>query len=177
MKNLSFFLLALFAISFGLKAEIIKINDTEGDGEPVRTITNAKAENFSLNYTFSTFSHSFTEEKGEDYSQLYVKNFSHLLKLGKPALPAHTDIVAVPKGCKPQIVISDINWIPCGTMNIWPAQAPEVDTYGLPKPPFAKDEDCYSTDAFWPNEAVTFDEILTISWNRYGINHYLPFPI
>jgi len=175
MKNIYLFFLIFFTLSLSLKAEIIKINDTEGDGEPIRTITIAKAENFSLNYAFSTFSHSFTEEKGEDYSQLYVKNFSRFLKLGKPALPAHTDIVAVPKGCKPQIVISDINWIPCGTMNIWPAQAPEVDTYGLPKPPFAKDEDCYSTDAFWPNKAVTFDEILTYRGTDMALITICPF--
>ncbi len=85
-----------------------------------------------MEITYKFESPIFTKKSvnDEEYTTLYFKGYSHLKEVGKPALPSHNDLVAVPLNAKYSIEIVSANYTTVKDYLIFPALQPAVDTYG-----------------------------------------------
>ena len=120
---------------------------------PVRTILNSDESTLILKYDFSGIKVSASNRKSENFQYLHIHNFPKMGEVGKPALPAHNDLVLV-SGSSYQIEIIDAPYTEYKGFNIHPALEAASDEAGAPEPEFVKDNALYSTNAFWPNQIV-----------------------
>jgi len=115
-----------------------------------------------VEYIFGGAKISNKEEQGSIYNFIHIKDFGKLVEVGLPALPAHTDIIALPGDEKPDIEIVDYETKTFSNFNIYPALEPARDTEGAPAPSFQRDDKLYATDAFYPENPVEIINIQTL---------------
>ncbi len=101
-------------------------------------------------------------QNGEKFQFLHLKDFGKMSEVGKPALPQHIDIIALPQADKPNIQILDYKIQTFQNFNIHPALKPARDTEGAPEPEFQINRSLYQTNAFYPENAVETIKIVKI---------------
>ena len=77
-----------------------------------------------------------------------------MTEVGKPALPSHTDIIAMAKGKKIEIQVIDAVYTDYTGVTIHPAMRPASDEVGAPEPVFTLDEAQYQKNEFYPMHKV-----------------------
>ncbi len=108
------------------------------------------------------------------YEYIHVKGFGKMSEVGKPALPAHSDMVATLGTKNPTIKIVDVEYIEYDNFNIHPTLAPPVDLEGGDNVEFVKDEKTYSTNEFFPKRIVKLKEALEYRGNYFSSVRVVP---
>lgn len=121
---------------------------------PHRTYTDNGLSNVEIEYQFSGATLSQKQVNTTTYDYLDIKDFNKMSDVGKPALPAHNDIIAVPDNASVTIEILETQFKEISGFMIHPALKPATDTYGKPEPPFEIDQTTYSTNAYFPKDIV-----------------------
>lgn len=96
------------------------------------------------------------------YSFFGINGFSKLHEVGKPALPANNDLIALPANCNYKIKIIKGRKLVYKDYLIHPALRPATDTYGDPEPEFEIDTSFYNSDIIYPDAPVKIIEILKV---------------
>ena len=129
---------------------------------PVRTISDNGIKGIEIEYNFSGASISQTIVNKTTYQFLHIEGFGKTTEVGKPALPTHNDLIAIPLGAKASIKIIDIEYKKSKNHLIHPALQPAVDTEGAPEPEFEIDEDFYKSNTNYPSQIVEIIEIMKV---------------
>ncbi len=116
--------------------------------------------NISFHYTFKSSLNSEMPVNGTNYSLLLRKGFTHTKDIGKPALPSHNKIVAVPLGARAKISYHKLAYSDTTGFSCYPAQPPSPDSYNAPEPEFTIDKDFYTKDVLYPEMPVEIVERL-----------------
>ena len=141
---------------------------------PLRTISDHGVEGIQVSYHFDAMTSVIKNHKDDVYQQLNIQNFSHIQEVGKPAMPAHIDLIAIPDGADYELVIShDVAMVKSG-YKIFPALEPARDTEGAPEPSFEIDQDFYSTNQLYPSSPVIIKEIIIIRGLRFALIQISP---
>jgi hypothetical protein len=141
---------------------------------PVRNIEKSTASEFILEYTFNGFTQNNKEQNLDTYQYLHIEGFSKMGEVGKPALPAHNDVILLPGGDNINIEIISSNYEILEGYNIHPTLQDASDAAGSAEPSFEKDQTTYQTNAFYPAEIVKVMEIQKIRGTNFGLLQIRP---
>ena len=142
--------------------------------EPLRSVTDNGVEGIQVSYHFDAMNSISKENKSEIFQQLFIQGYSHIQEVGKPAMPAHIDLIAIPEGAEYELVIShDVALVKNG-FKIYPALQPARDTEGAPEPEFEIQRDFYGKDQLYPMEPVIIKDIITIRGLRFAMVQVSP---
>ncbi len=128
--------------------------------KPEREVTTSKN---SATVTYNIPGGYIAEILGMDkneYEFIHVDGFGKMAEVGKPALPAHNDILATLGSKAPKIKIISTEFAEYGGFNIHPALPAARDTEGDDGVEFVKDKKTYNTDEFFPKKIVKVSEVL-----------------
>lgn len=128
-------------------------------GIPHRSINNDGINGLTVSYIFSRFDYNSVLANGSTYQYINTQGFSKMGEPGKPALPAHDDLIALPDNAEAAITITHSVFREYPGFNIHPALQPAFDTEGVGEPAFEKDHALYNTDAFFPANITEIVEI------------------
>ena len=168
------FILLSFLILYGINghAQNTYLSFTDGLKEsteeqkqtvPSRVVEDNHENGVEIDFKFEGADISTTQVKGETYNFMHIEGVHKMGQVGAPALPAKNEIIAVPKGAKAKVVITEANYNEYKGYNIHPKLKPAKDTKGAPDPEFQKDDAIYSKDEFFPEKVV---EIINVGLNR-----------
>ncbi len=147
-------LLIFINLSLAQSSTVISGNK-EASKSPLRSVIDHGVNGIEVSYSFSDPQQFQKSNKNTDYVMLSIMDFSHLQEVGKPALPSHIDLVAVPDGADYKLVINnDIAMVKASAM-VYPALKPARDTQGAAEPEFEINKSFYNTDAVYPQQSVT----------------------
>ncbi|MBI4647063.1 MAG: DUF1573 domain-containing protein, partial [Bacteroidia bacterium] len=162
LRRLFFFCIIFFLLlnAFG-QVNILSFSKKSynNDSYPQCSFFDNGISGFEAEYNFPGA--AVTEKSVNDvlYHYLIINGFSQMQEVGRPSLPAHNDIVALPVNANPKIIIMDYEIEEYSGYNIHPALKPAIDTKGAPDPEFEIDNQIYSTDAYFPKKPVEIVEI------------------
>jgi hypothetical protein len=142
-------------------------NANEIRTQPLRAVNDMGLKGLEVSYEFgASHMQAFTEllpnGKSELFTLLSIPGFSHLQVPGQAALPAHIDLIAVPKGATYSLNIESTSFTTQKNMNIYPARQPARDTEGAPEPGFEYDEQYYQQNQYFPQNPVSIVEEVEI---------------
>ena len=141
--------------------------------EPQRTIINSDENSITINYKFNGYQIANRQEANQSYQYIQIKNFSKMGEVGKPALPAHNDMIALPSESY-SIQIIEAPYKEISGFNIFPALEAASDEAGTSEPTFIIDENTYSSNSFFPSEIVKVEVIQKIRGVNMGIFQVRP---
>lgn len=126
---------------------------------PERLFVNGDSQFSEVSYNF--FAAAITEQNvdGELYNFLHIDGFAKMGQVGAPALPAHNEIIAMPKNAVGVITILESNYFDYPGFMIHPALKPANDTEGGVEPVFEKDISIYNSDNFFPEKIVEITNV------------------
>ena len=101
-----------------------------------RIIDDNGLDGISVEYNFDGARIRSTMEQGLTYQYFYIKNFSQTQEVGKPMLPAHTDLIFIPQGVQFNIQIIDSINTSYSSFNILPSKKQATDQFGGSSPVF-----------------------------------------
>jgi len=157
------YLIILFAFKATLaQSEFIfydESNSQPGHTTPVRQIPEESINGITIQWDFPGLWKSDTWQDGEKYQHLFIEGFGHLQNIGKPSLPVHSDLLAVPLGAEVAIEILEMETSVIMDYLIYPALKPARETVGFPSPEFEIDEAFYAEDRKYPAEPVHIIDI------------------
>lgn len=159
MKKIVVFFLILLSSLYLQANQIISFDVDTNSTEPIRHLIDGGSSYFEIEYNLPSISISNKSVNGIDYNFIHIKGFGKMGEVGKPALPAHTDIVLFPNDIEPTITILETEFQILDGYYIHPALEPARDTYGAPEPEFEIDNTTYSTDEFYPVNPVEITDI------------------
>lgn len=179
---LALFLIAIFPLiqpNF-IKAQSGEINVSESrelentKGTPVRQVADNGTNSVIIEYSFSKFKYNSLKVNNSIYQYINVDGFSKMGEVGKPALPSHCDMLAVPDNAIASIKIISAEYKEYSDFNIHPALEPALDTEGAPEPDFVIDSKTYSTNSFFPSTHVEIVEIQKLRGTEIAIIQIRP---
>jgi hypothetical protein len=136
-----------------------KSNTSEEETEPIRTVVSGLTDHFDTGYSFSGIWITPQEVEGTLYNFIHIEGFNQTGETGKPSLPAHTDIIALPGAGQAKIRILDYEVQTFRGYRIHPVLQPALDTAGSPEPEFEIDLAAYNTDSFYPENIVEIIDV------------------
>lgn len=137
--------------------------NTDRRSSPVRTFTNGGASFCEVSFEFSDGAISQHPINREAYQMIHVQGFSIMGQVGAPALPAHNEIIAMPRNARGKIIILESECQEYPGFNILPCQEPEQDPVTGQGSGFIKNEAIYQTDSYFPENIV---EIIHVGVSR-----------
>ncbi len=149
MKRIYFIAISL-VLALSINAQTL-INKEKN----IRTVTDNGKQGVEINYNFPDLNSIDRTAEGTQYQKLYIKNFTSFADVGKPDLPAHTDLIAMPIGAKATITILESEIVEYENYNVFPALKPATDNVGAKEPEFEIDNDFYSQDITFPASPVS----------------------
>lgn len=159
MKKIVTLFLILLSSLYLQANQIISFDEDANSTEPIRHLLDGGSSYFEIEYDLPGISISNKSANGIDYNFVHIEDFGKMGEVGKPALPAHTDIVLFPNDIEPTITILETEFQILDGYYIHPALEPARDTYGAPGPEFEIDNTTYSTDEFYPVNPVEITDI------------------
>ena len=121
---------------------------------PFRNVVDNGINGIKVSYSFIELNTFIKTHNKSDYSSYSITDFSHLQEAGKPALPSHIDLVAIPDGADYKLNIYNKNPQKRKTTKIFPALKPARDTQGAAEPEFEINKAFYNTDQIYPLQSV-----------------------
>jgi PKD repeat protein len=169
MKRVLLFLfIGIYSLSITAQNSFLPFSqqgtNTSG-GEVAMTINDQSFSGIEIEYEFPGAVISEKMVNGQSYQYLHIEGFSHMKDVGKPALPEHIDLVAVPYGANASISIISISSVEYKDYLVHPALQPAVDSYGAPEPAFEIDQQFYNTDLLYPDMPVSIEKIMKYRGN------------
>ncbi|MCF8297312.1 MAG: hypothetical protein K9J13_07225, partial [Saprospiraceae bacterium] len=154
----------LFNFAFSQNSFISFTNNTleNSSSMPVRSIVDNGLNGIEIEYNFNGAFASNTIVDKTTYQFLHIEGFGYTSEVGKPAIPTHNDLIAIPLGAKATIKIIDVEYKKENNYLIHPALQPAVDTHGAPEPQFEIDENFYKSNLNYPSNIVNIIEIMQI---------------
>ncbi|MDZ7775076.1 MAG: hypothetical protein U5L09_05405 [Bacteroidales bacterium] len=137
-----FFILA-FLIFGQLISQSQFSEDIISSKAPVRKVITSSSSEFRINYTFAGFTHALVECSDKQRLLLQIKDFTYTKEAGKPAIPTHSDLVALKRDGSYEIQVERNDSIIFQDIDLAPARKPARDTYGAPEPAFITDSIFY----------------------------------
>ena len=177
MRTSLFFIFLLSISALFAQNNIISFsghNVEEDFTEPLRTVIDDGVERIQVSYHFDALGINEKGHKSEHFQQLFIKSFSHLQEVGKPSLPAHIDLIAIPEGADYELVIMHNVALVKKNFKIYPALKPARDTEGAPEPKFEIDKDFYLSNQLYPAEPVVIKDIIRVRGLRYAMVQISP---
>lgn len=142
---------------------------------PNREIIRNNQEVLELSYSFPGFSFDSVSINNRWYKIPHIKDFTHLKAVGKPALPSHTDLVAIADKKNYTIEILNTEYTEIHGIQIAPARPPLRDTYGVEDPNYKLDKTFYNTDKFYPEKIARISGIQNYRSLAMGSLQVTPF--
>lgn len=111
---------ALFVFAFFAIAQ-----DHSAESRTVRKVNDKGTKGIECQYFFPNLKNYNVSEGSTAFTRIGLKDFTFLKTIGKPALPAHYDLVLLPEGAKTKIVLKVQNLLskatcsstlPCATL-------------------------------------------------------------
>lgn len=166
---LSIFFSFVFSLSMIAQGEFIPFgsNQNSKETDPIRTINDNGLNGIDIQYDFSGAWFSTYEVEGTSYQKINIPGFSYLMDVGKPALPSHNDIIAIPVGATAQVEIISYDLTEITDVVVFPTLEPAADYVGAPEPEFEIDEAFYRSNTIYPEKLVDID----------AINYYRGIPL
>lgn len=134
---------------------IAQTMNSSSEYRPVRNIHSITAGSIEMSYQFPGYRFDSIQIKGSIFVKPHTPDFTHLKDVGKPALPTHSDMIALPQSGDYTIEIVNIKTETLHNVNVAPARPPLRDTYGSEAPPYEIDSTFYRKDSFYPEKYVT----------------------
>lgn len=162
MKNLALILSLIFISNFLFsQSNFIKYdaNNISNEISPIRSVIDNGLNGIIIDYSFTGYSENIVEVDNVIYTQIYTKDFSHLMAIGKPSIPMHNDIIAIPEGSTASIEILSFDTTEIKNKLIYPTLEPASDKFGAPEPAFTIDENFYNTDINYPQNIVEISKV------------------
>ncbi len=158
-KIILIFTIYIFITNLFAANQIISFDEDANSTEPIRYLTDGGSSFFEIEYNLPSILISNKSVNGMDYNFIHIKDFGKMGEVGKPALPAHTDIILFPSDEKPKITILETETQILGGYNIHPTLEPARDTQGASPPEFEIDNITYSANEFYPLSPVEIKDI------------------
>ncbi|MFC1733877.1 C25 family cysteine peptidase, partial [candidate division KSB1 bacterium] len=130
----------------------------EGSTLPQRSVVDNFTNNVVVEYVFNGAYISQQIIENTRYDLLNIEGFTKMTDVGKPAMPMHNDLIAVPSNAIASISVVDADYIEYDDYYIHPALEPALDEEGAPEPTFIIDKVTYSTNAYYPENIVEITE-------------------
>ena len=149
----SFFI--FFSFSYSQNSVVLEpSDDNKSRPAPFRNTIDNGINGIKVSYSFIELNSFNKTHNKEVYSAYSITDFSHLQEVGKPALPSHIDLVAIPDGADYKLKIYHKNPQKSKTKKIFPALKPARDTQGAAEPEFEINKSFYNTDQVYPQQSV-----------------------
>ena len=136
-----------------------KISEKNRTNIPKRNIIQNNLNYFELEYSFSGLSITNHKVGKTTYNKISIDGYGHMSELGKPELPSHNDVIAVPQNAKIKITIISAESKEYRGYMIHPALEPAIDTEGAPDPAFVIDNSQYNTNEYYPKDIVKIVDV------------------
>jgi len=156
MKKISTFFIALLFV-FNAIAQL----NTSGP-QVYRNIADHGTRGISVNYLFNGTNRYQITVDNTVFARLGVKDFTWLKVIGKPALPVRYDVILIPEGAQPKIMLKNAAFSTQDGLLIYPALRNATDRYGDPEPEFTIDSAFYQSNTWYPENPVTLLNIIKI---------------
>ncbi|MCF8297710.1 MAG: T9SS type A sorting domain-containing protein [Saprospiraceae bacterium] len=132
---------------------------SQSNFQPERNI-NCDNENFiNVNYSFEGLRIKNETVGNVSYQKLIIDGYGQLNEVGKPSLPSHTDLIAIPENSNPTIIIEEVITEEYSGYMIFPALEPAIDTKDAKNPEFVIDNNTYNTNEYYPENIVRIVDI------------------
>ncbi|MEA3495403.1 MAG: C25 family cysteine peptidase, partial [Bacteroidota bacterium] len=141
---------------------------------PVRAVKDYGTEGLEIEYNFKGAMLTSKKINNVEYQFLHIEGFGKLGDIGRPALPAFNDIIALPENATIEVNIQYSKWIDIDTFMIHPALQPALDTEGASEPIFEIDNQLYSRNALYPAQIVDVIEINQLRNTRLALVRICP---
>ncbi|MFA5195302.1 MAG: C25 family peptidase propeptide domain-containing protein, partial [Bacteroidales bacterium] len=141
---------ALFVFAFFAIAQ-----DHSAESRTVRKVNDKGTKGIECQYFFPNLKNYNVSEGSTAFTRIGLKDFTFLKTIGKPALPAHYDLVLLPEGAKTKIVLKSSKSAQQSDLLIYPALRHATDRYGDPEPEFTIDSAFYNSNQWYPEKPVT----------------------
>lgn len=164
-KKLWLLLFAFFSLNAFSQKNLLYFNSNitkKTSQQPIRTFEDYGIKGIDIEYRFDVASIFQKSHEGFNFQSIYIKDFAMTEEVGKPALPCHTDIIAIPQNATVNIKIISYESKVFDNYLIYPALKPAVDKYGAPNPEFEIDKEFYTQDIQYPTNLVDIVEIQKI---------------
>jgi len=129
---------------------------------------------YQIGFNFSGAMVSGVVVNGIDYDFLHIEGFARMGQVGAPALPARSEVIAMPRGTAGSIIITGADYHEYDGFMIHPALEPARDTDGAPEPEFQIDEAVYGKDEFFPKNIVEITQIRMVRGNPLAVVQLRP---
>jgi len=136
-----------------------KISEKTRTNIPQRNIIQDNLNYFELEYSFSGLSIANKKVDKTTYNKISIDGYGHMSELGKPEMPSHNDVIAIPENAKIKITIISAESKEYRGYMIHPALEPAIDTEGAPDPAFVIDNSQYNTDEYYPKDIVKIVDV------------------
>ncbi len=156
MKNILTIVLGLLWLS--MNSQHTAINTERMSGMLVKLSTNR----IEAKYSVPSFGISSITEGYVVYHYLNIPGTGKMQKPGKPALPALSELIAVPYNAEAIIESFSDGYTDYFDYRIHPSLEPATDHVGDPEPEFMIDSILYSTDAFFPANIAEITDTLYV---------------
>jgi len=128
----------------------------------LRSISDKGLRGISVAYLFNGTNRYQLTVNNTVFARLGVKDFTFLKEIGKPALPVHYDIILIPEGAQPKIILKNSSYSPQDGLLIYPALRNATDRYGDPEPEFTIDSAFYQSNVWYPEKPVMLVNIIKV---------------
>lgn len=176
-KVLTLFVIAVFSLSLTAQNPFLpfaKTKDLTVDNEPEISIQDQQLAGLEIEYKFPGAIISEKTVNNDIYQYLHIDGFSYLTDIGKPALPSHIDLVAVPYGATATVKILSVTSIEYDNFLIHPALEPAQDKIGAKEPDFEIDQQFYNSDVTYPDQPVTILKTMKYRGNSMALVRICP---
>nr|NQU94419.1 hypothetical protein [Bacteroidota bacterium] len=143
-------------------------------GEPGYSIVKQNQSDIEVNYSIREFSVYESEIDGENYHNIILSGNMLPNDEGAPDLPGTSRYIAVPQGATARLVINDYRMEVIKDVDMAPAPRIPLDTDDSPLH-YEKNQDIFSTDAFYPTNPIQISEQTVIRGVNAVILGITPF--
>ncbi|MFO7723524.1 MAG: C25 family cysteine peptidase, partial [Bacteroidales bacterium] len=127
-----------------------------------------------VRYDVPVFSRSQVKVGDRPFDYIHIPGIGKMREPGKPALPATTELVALPFHAGFALASSSDGYTDHTGFMVHPALQPAFDTYGAPEPEFEIDSLLYQTNDFFPQNLAEVADTLWIRGIRVLVLRVFP---
>ena len=169
MRNilLSVLVTLLMGTTFAQHNLVRKAENAKTSTETRVDLNDQGTRSIDLSYSFDNTLLIDKTVENQKFSILRREGFTHTKEEGKPAVPCHNELIAVPLGATPKIKIHNLDYHEVAGPVCYPAQAPAPDSYQADMPEFTFDKEFYTKDMFYPEAPIEIVE--TLKWRGMEI--------
>ncbi|HOV11738.1 MAG TPA: C25 family cysteine peptidase, partial [Bacteroidales bacterium] len=164
----------LFFLFIAVISHITHAQHQTVDNSVICSVLDRGVKGLDISYLFNGVKDYPLFGQQTEFVRLNVKDFTFLKEVGKPALPAHYDIVLIPDGAVAGVVLKSAPYTQRDNLLIYPALRPATDRYGDPEPVFEIDSAFYQSNQWYPENPVSIVNILKVKGISLAIVQVCP---